>query len=247
MKFDIIGDIHGCYEELIDLLTKLGYELKNGLPIHPEGRTVALVGDLTDRGPQSVEVMRFVIHAWRNKAIRYVPGNHCFKLYRYLKGNPVKLLHGIETTVNEIKQLQPQEQHTLSADFKNLFEQAPLYELLDDGKLIITHAAMKEKDIGKTPNKEMRSYILFGDVTGEILPNGRPVRKDWAKNYKGNPWIVYGHTPVKTPRIVGRTVNIDTGCVFGNQLSALRYPEFHIVSVPSSMPYDESRFQYFTQ
>ena len=101
MKFDIIGDIHGCYEELLTLIHKLGYELKHGLPVHPDKRTLALVGDLTDRGPQSVDVMRFVIHAYSHGAIRYVPGNHCFKLYRYLKGNPVKLLHGIETTVNE--------------------------------------------------------------------------------------------------------------------------------------------------
>ncbi|MBJ8056415.1 metallophosphoesterase, partial [Bacillus cereus] len=79
MKFDIIGDIHGCYEELLTLIHKLGYELKHGLPVHPDKRTLALVGDLTDRGPRSVAVMQFVIHAYSKGAIRYVPGNHCFK------------------------------------------------------------------------------------------------------------------------------------------------------------------------
>ncbi|GLJ03981.1 MULTISPECIES: bis(5'-nucleosyl)-tetraphosphatase PrpE [Bacillus] len=246
MKFDIIGDIHGCYEELLTLIHKLGYELKHGLPVHPDKRTLALVGDLTDRGPQSVDVMRFVIHAYSHGAIRYVPGNHCFKLYRYLKGNPVKLLHGIETTVNEIKKLPTHEQNKLSHEFKQLFEKAPLYDVLIPDELIIAHAAMKEKDIGKKPNKQMRSYLLFGAVTGETWPDGRPVRKDWAKEYHGKPWIVYGHTPVKEPRFVGRTVNIDTGCVFGNKLSALTYPELKTVSVPSSMPYDDSRFQHFT-
>ncbi|ABV61776.1 bis(5'-nucleosyl)-tetraphosphatase PrpE [Bacillus pumilus] len=246
MKFDIIGDIHGCYEELLTLIHKLGYELKHGLPVHPDKRTLALVGDLTDRGPQSVDVMRFVIHAYSHGAIRYVPGNHCFKLYRYLKGNPVKLLHGIETTVNEIKQLPLHEQTTLSHEFKQLFEKAPLYDVLIPNELVIAHAAMKEKDIGRKPNKQMRSYLLFGAVTGETWPDGRPVRKDWAKEYRGKPWIVYGHTPVKDPRFVGRTVNIDTGCVFGHRLSALKYPELETISVPSSMPYDDSRFQHFT-
>lgn len=150
MKFDIIGDIHGCYEELLTLIHKLGYELKHGLPVHPDKRTLALVGDLTDRGPQSVDVMRFVIHAYSHGAIRYVPGNHCFKLYRYLKGNPVKLLHGIETTVNEIKKLPTHEQNKLSHEFKQLFEKAPLYDVLIPDELIIAHAAMKEKDIGKS-------------------------------------------------------------------------------------------------
>ncbi|OLP64837.1 Bis(5'-nucleosyl)-tetraphosphatase PrpE [Bacillus pumilus] len=246
MKFDMIGDIHGCYEELLILIDKLGYKLKDGLPVHPDQRTLALVGDLTDRGPQSVEVMEFVIHAYAHGAIRYVPGNHCFKLYRYLKGNPVKLLHGIETTVNEIKKLPIKKQNKLSSEFKQLFEKAPLYDVLIPHELIIAHAAMKEKDIGKTPNRHMRSYLLFGDVTGETWPDGRPVRKDWAKEYHGKAWIVYGHTPVKEPRFVGRTVNIDTGCVFGNQLSALQYPELKTISVPSSMPYDKTRFQHFT-
>ncbi|MDM5297544.1 bis(5'-nucleosyl)-tetraphosphatase PrpE [Bacillus pumilus] len=246
MKFDIIGDIHGCYEELLILIDKLGYKLKDGLPVHPDQRMLALVGDLTDRGPQSVEIMEFVIHAYAHGAIRYVPGNHCFKLYRYLKGNPVKLLHGIETTVNEIKKLPIKKQNKLSSEFKQLFEKAPLYDVLIPHELIIAHAAMKENDIGKTPNRHMRSYLLFGDVTGDTWPDGRPVRKDWAKEYHGKAWIVYGHTPVKEPRFVGRTVNIDTGCVFGNQLSALQYPELKTISVPSSMPYDKTRFQHFT-
>ena len=78
---------------------------------------------------------------------------------------------------------------------------------------------------------------LYGDITGKKLPDGRPVRRDWAKHYKGDAWIVYGHTPVKEARFVNNTVNIDTGCVFGGKLTAFRYPEMEISSIPSFQPF----------
>ncbi len=85
-------------------------------------------------------------------------------------------------------------------------------------------------------NKSVKTFVLYGDITGEFLPNGMPVRRDWAKEYKGKPLIVYGHTPVYKPRSVGNTVNIDTGAVFGGNLTALKYPEMETISVPSTMP-----------
>jgi len=85
--------------------------------------------------------------------------------------------------------------------------------------------------------------VLYGDITGEKHPDGSPVRRDWAQYYKGKPYIVYGHTPVREVRKVGRTYNIDTGAVFGGKLSALRFPEFEIISVPSSMPFVAEKFR----
>lgn len=90
MKYDVIGDIHGCYDEMIALIEKLGYSLTSGVPVHPENRTLVFLGDLTDRGPKSLEVVEFVGRAVEDGAVRYVPGNHCNKLYRFFKGNPVK-------------------------------------------------------------------------------------------------------------------------------------------------------------
>lgn len=60
MKYDVIGDIHGCYDEMIALIEKLGYSLTSGVPVHPENRTLVFLGDLTDRGPKSLEVVEFV-------------------------------------------------------------------------------------------------------------------------------------------------------------------------------------------
>ena len=111
-------------------------------------------------------------------------------------------------------------QHFLKR-YIEFYEALPLYHTLDDGKLIIAHAGIREDLIGSSNSKRLRSFVLYGDVTGRTLPNGRPVRRDWAKNYKGDAFIVYGHTPVNDARFVHNTVNIDTGCVFGGKLTAV--------------------------
>ena len=243
MKYDVIGDIHGCYDEMIALIEKLGYSLTSGVPVHPENRTLVFLGDLTDRGPKSLEVVEFVGRAVEEGAVRYVPGNHCNKLYRFFKGNPVKLQHGLETTAAEYRNLPKHKQKDIRDLFMRLYENAPLYEILHNGELVVAHAGIKAEDIGKKPVGKVKQFVLYGDITGETLPDGRPVRRDWAAHYRGEPWVVYGHTPVKNPRMIHHTINIDTGCVFGNRLTAFRFPELTTESVPSSLPYDESRFR----
>ncbi|MCA1059472.1 bis(5'-nucleosyl)-tetraphosphatase PrpE [Rossellomorea aquimaris] len=242
MKIDIIGDVHGCYHELRELTMKLGYEWSTGIPIHPEGRMLGFVGDLTDRGHHSIKTIATVFELFQRDSVHYVPGNHCNKLYRYFLGNNVKILHGLETTVAELSALPPKERNRYRDMFIELYEQSPLYKVLDHGRLIIAHAGIKEELIGKQSNR-VKTFVLYGDITGEKNEDGTPVRKDWARDYKGDPWIIYGHTPVKEPRILNKTANIDTGAVFGGKLSALRYPEIEVVSVPSTMPFVEEKFR----
>ena len=184
--------------------------------------------------------MRFVAKAYEKGAVRYVPGNHCNKLYRYLKGNPVKVMHGLETTAAELKELSPADRMEVSRQFIRLYESAPLYDILHSGDLVVAHAGIKADDIGKYSRK-VKEFVLYGDITGETYPDGRPVRRDWYRlRRQGMDCLLY---PGKTPRIVNRTINIDTGCVFGNQLTGFRFPEHETVSVESSMPYDASRFR----
>lgn len=243
MKLDVIGDIHGCYEELCSLLKKLGYDAANSFS-HPDGRQLAFVGDLTDRGPDSVNVITTVSQLVTAGRAFYVPGNHCDKLYRYFLGRNVQIRHGLETTVAELKALTKQEYRQVRSQFMTLVERAPLYHVLDDGKVVIAHAGIRAEDIGRT-SKRVKSFVLYGDVTGETNPDGTPVRRDWAIHHQGGPWIIYGHTPVREPRFISRTVNIDTGCVFGGHLSALRYPEMTVCQVPSTMPFVEEKFRSF--
>lgn len=241
VKLDIIGDIHGCFDEFKSLTEKLGYDWTGGIPLHPD-RKLAFVGDLADRGPKSLKVIETVVALIENDAAYYVPGNHCNKLYRYMLGNKVQVAHGLETTAAELEALEEEERKQIYASFVNLYEQAPLYQVLDAGSLVIAHAGIRADYIGKT-NKKVKEFVLYGDITGQTNPDGTPVRRDWAKLYRGKPFIVYGHTPVRKARFVGNTVNIDTGAVFGGMLTALRYPEKETVTVPSSMPYVETRFR----
>lgn len=244
MKIDVIGDIHGCFQEFKELTTMLGYSWESGIPIHNE-RMLAFVGDLTDRGPESLKVIETVFKlVVQAKKAYYVPGNHCNKLYRFFIGNKVQITHGLETTVAEYEALDKNAQKQIRGKFIELYEQAPLYDRLDGGKLVIAHAGIREDYIGSHDSK-VKTFVLYGDISGKNNPDGTPVRGDWAKHYGGSAWIVYGHTPVKEPRLVNNTVNIDTGAVFGGKLTSLRYPEMKTVSVPSSMPYVAEKFRDF--
>ncbi|CAN7461202.1 bis(5'-nucleosyl)-tetraphosphatase PrpE [Rossellomorea sp. LjRoot5] len=242
MKIDIIGDVHGCFTEFRKLTRKLGYEWGSGLPVHPGGRKLGFVGDLTDRGHHSLETIATVYALFQKDTVYYVPGNHCNKLYRYFLGNNVKILHGLETTVAELGALPQKERNRYRDMFIELYEQSPLYHVLDKGKLIIAHAGIKKELIGKQSNR-VKTFVLYGDITGEKNDDGTPVRKDWARDYQGEAWIVYGHTPVKEARLINKTANIDTGAVFGGMLSAFRYPELEVVSVASSMPFVAEKFR----
>jgi protein phosphatase len=241
--FDIIGDIHGCFDELQELLLKLGYNVnrieeteKNfGFSvIAPENRKVIFVGDLVDRGPDSPSVLRLVMSMVNSGVAFCVPGNHDLKLQKYLNGKSVQLKHGLELTV---KQLESE-----TAQFKSIVEKF-LYSLIshfvfDNGKLVVAHAGLKEEMQGRGSGA-VRSFCMYGETTGEIDEFGLPVRHNWAKEYRGKAKVVYGHTPVPEAEWLNKTIDIDTGCVFGGKLTALRYPEEELVSVKAKMIYCE--------
>jgi len=247
MNLDIIGDIHGCYNELIQLIEKLQYKWnKEGKLYHEESRKIVFLGDLTDRGPNSLGVIDLIYDLVEiQKIAYYTPGNHCNKLYRYFLGRKVQISHGLETTVEEYLSSSPSRQQEIKMKFMRLYENAPLYLQLDNGNLVVAHAGIKESLIGKY-NDRVKTFVLYGDITGEKHPDGSPVRRDWASEYTGKKLIVYGHTPVKEVRKINNTYNIDTGAVFGGKLSALRYPELEIVQVPSSMEYVPEKFTTFS-
>jgi predicted kinase len=106
--FDIIGDVHGCHDELVGLLDKLGYSITAGSDgarhvTHPEGRRVVFVGDLVDRGPDSPGVVRLVMTMVRDGVALCVAGNHDQKLSRALRGRDVKVSHGLELSLQQLE------------------------------------------------------------------------------------------------------------------------------------------------
>lgn len=245
MKFDIIGDIHGCYTELLELIEKLGYQPQGDCFIHHEGRNLSFVGDAMDRGPDSLKVLELLFRLQDHDLLFYSPGNHCSKLYRYFKGHPVQVNNGLETTLAEWKNLTKKEQHIFRKRYVTFYEQLSLFQN-HSPQLIVAHAGLKEEMIGKPLSRNIAHFVLSGETTGTFHNDGRPIRRDWAKTYRGQPWVVYGHTPTEEPYVVNRTANIDTGCVFGGSLTAFRFPELTVVSVASQQPYSPERFHRFT-
>ncbi|AEG59842.1 metallophosphoesterase [Desulforamulus ruminis] len=234
--FDIIGDIHGCLEEFKELLGKLGYVQDKGTFRHPLGRKVIFLGDLGDRGPHCLKSIELAMQMVRQGRALYVPGNHCNKLNKYLQGRNVQITHGLEKTVGEWKDLPLAQRNRFAKEFQTFFNAASPYLILDEGRLVVTHAGIQSEMIGSL-NKRIRDFCFYGDPTGEVTPEGLPVRRDWAKKYCGKALVVYGHTPVEKPEFRNHTIDIDTGCVTGGQLTALRYPERKLVQVQAKEVY----------
>ena len=164
-----------------------------------------------------------------------VPGNHDMKFMRAIWGKDVQIKHG---RAESLEQFKAYEEHyrgfsRVAADFINKLVS---HYILDAGKLVVAHAGMKEEMQGRGSGA-VREFALYGETTGETDEFGLPIRYNWAAEYRGEAIVVYGHTPVPQPEWLNRTINIDTGCVFGGKLTALRYPEKELVSVPAKHTY----------
>ena len=227
-RYDVVGDVHGCLDALQRLMAALGYD---EAARHPQGRTLVFVGDLINRGPDSAGVLRLVSRLAREGRARMALGNHDDTLLRCLRGAPMDLSRrGLDATLAQIKAAP--DSRTLRAETLTLLENARLYLSLDSGKLIVVHAGIEEAMIGKPIDAETRRFLLNGDATGKS-PEGKTLRRDWAASYQGSAFVVYGHTPQERAVVRGRTVNVDTGAYRGGLLSAFRWPECTLVSVPS--------------
>ena len=232
--FDVIGDVHGCHEELVALLGRLGYEPADGGYRNPEGRQVIFLGDLVDRGPSTPEVLRTVMAMTRSGSALCVPGNHDIKLMRAIQGRKVAVSHGLAESLAQLE-AEPSEFRREVASF---IDGLVSHFVLDDGRLVVAHAGMAERLQGRA-SRRVRDFALYGETTGETDEYGLPVRYNWAADYRGAAMVVYGHTPVPTAEWLNNTICIDTGCVFGGRLTALRYPERELVEVPAARVYYE--------
>ncbi|WP_460581801.1 polynucleotide kinase-phosphatase [Hymenobacter arcticus] len=240
--FDIIGDVHGCYTELCELLEKLGYVVEEeevrdardlGVRVTPP-RKVIFLGDLVDRGPASPQVLRLVMSMVRDGLALCVPGNHDIKLLRHLNGKNVTATHGLAETLAQLEAETP----AFKEQVRLFLDKLVSHYVLDGGRLVVAHAGLTEAMQGRGSGA-VRSFALFGETTGETDEFGLPIRYHWASEYRGRAMVVYGHTPVPDPEWLNNTIDIDTGCVFGGRLTALRYPERALVAVPAHQVYAE--------
>ena len=235
--FDIIGDVHGCDHELLALLAALGYTVENPdtlIPriVAPPGRTAVFVGDLVDRGADSVRTLLIAMAMVHAGTALAVPGNHDDKLLRALRGVSVKMNNGLDRTMQELQAAGSDVQ----ALVREFLGSLPSHLVLDRGNLVVAHAGLPEELQG-IDSPRARDTALFGTPTGERDTYGIKLLVDWAHAYKGTALVVWGHLPVARAVWVGNTIDIDTGCVHGGRLTALRYPERELVSVPAERVY----------
>lgn len=241
--FDIIGDIHGCMGELSALLDELGWTLQidgtGDEAVHratppAEGRRLIFLGDLCDRGPRTPEVLHLVMDLVEQGTALCVPGNHEVKLARWLAGRNVSVKHGLGESIEQLGTRSQAFRDRVAAFIDGLVS----HMVLERGDLVVAHAGMREDYAGRASGR-VRSFALYGDTTGEVDAFGLPVRYPWANEYRGRAAVIYGHTPVPYAEWINNTLCIDTGCVFGGELTALRWPERELVSVPAQDTYAE--------
>ncbi|MEK4148208.1 polynucleotide kinase-phosphatase [Robertmurraya sp. FSL W8-0741] len=244
---DIIGDIHGCYDELILLLEKLGY-VKNpeGFYIHPTGRKFLSLGDIMSKGPKSLQTLEFFLRHSKEKLAYMIDSNHGWKIARWLDGRNVTLTHGDENVEKELKKyaevMGKDKADDFKVELKHFLLKAPSHYVLTKNSIptvVCTHAGIKDEFIGKQSYK-ISDFCRYGDVDG-LDENGRPKRKDWTIHHHNSTLIVWGHDPKLKPLMINNTINIDQGVVFGGQLTAFRYPEKEVISVQAKEVYSHEK------
>ena len=226
--------MHGCFDELTALLTELGYTVEGHAVTPPDGRKAVFLGDLGDRGPRTPDVLRLVMGMTSAGTALCVPGNHDVKLLRKLRGKDVQITHGLAETLAQLEAKPPE----FVGEVKTFLDSLVSHYVLDGGKLVVAHAGMKAEMAGRGSGR-VREFALYGETTGETDEFGLPIRYNWAAEYRGPATVVYGHTPIPAPEWLNHTINIDTGCVFGGKLTALRWPERELISVPARETYSE--------
>lgn len=241
--FDIVGDAHGCLDELLDLMATLGYRVEpqesSFAVTPPPGRKLAFVGDLVNRGPATPGVLRLVMNMVHAGQALCVPGNQDMKLVAALKNPQAQPTPGMARSLEQFA-AEPAELRSAVIEF---FESLPNHLVLDRSKLVIAHAGLPQRMQG-SHSARARAFALNGETTGKTDEFGLAVRSNWAADYRGKALVVFGHTPVAEPLWLNNSVNIDTGCVYGGQLTALRYPERETVSVPARTVYSASRRRF---
>lgn len=232
--FDIVGDVHGCIEELTELLSRLGYQVHDDLTITPpEDRKLIFVGDLADRGPGIPQVFRLVSTAVAEGKAFCVAGNHDTRLAIALRGTPLPLTYGLADSLEQFAEHPPEFAREMAVFIRRL----PGHLIFDHCHLLVAHAGLRES-LHRVETMQARELAIHGEKTG-VRDQFGEIRHPWAAEYGGKPLIVFGHTPVENPVILNNTINVDTGCVFGGRLTALRYPEREFVSVSARRQYYE--------
>jgi protein phosphatase len=185
--FDIIGDIHGCLDETLELLGQLGYSVSvNGgyyTLSHPNGRKVVFVGDLVDRGPNSPGVIRLVMDAVAAGSAFCVAGNHDVKLSRALKGRDVKVTHGLAESLEQLK-TESEEFRRSAAEY---LDGLVSHYVFDSGKLVVAHAGLREEMHGRGSGA-VRQFAMLARPPARQTNTAYPCDTTGRPTIAAKPW-----------------------------------------------------------
>lgn len=242
---DVIGDVHGLHQPLLELLAMLGYKYRKREWSHPNLRTVVFVGDLTDYGPDSLGVLRTVMRMQVDGIAHSCMGNHDNKLMRSLLGNPVNVSLGLEATLAELAGIDEDERqrilmfltHMSRSLVFRIGEVVPGVGVRPEPspypRLVVAHAGLDRDQIYADPSPSKWSRVLYGNVDRAQVDDKGYLFRDhgWTSGYDdGEFFCAYGHTFVPSPDKRGNTINIDTGATYGGGLTAFRWPEKETVT-----------------
>jgi len=214
----VIGDLHGCYDEAVELLDKLAVT---------SGDCVIFAGDLVDRGPKRRECLDL---AMRHRSIL---GNHEEKHLRMRQRPDSGLIPDHLETRRVLE----------AADYE-YFRSLPLYIRIPEANAVIVHAGVLP---GRPLEEQPASILLHGQYIGPPAAGSQwpskapPDWKFWTNYWKGSERVIFGHTVLDRPLVAEWAVGIDTGCVHGRTLTAVILPEWKIVSVPARKNYWRSK------
>jgi hypothetical protein len=206
----VVGDIHGCFDELLDLLEVA--KLKS------DDRVIA-VGDLVTKGPKNREVLDLFISDPRFSS---VVGNHDRIIRQKLRGEPVRLNKDQRTV---LKQLGPARER-----YNEFLRALPF--TIDLGSHLVVHAGVRP---GVPLDQQMASDMTEIRTMGADPPKRRGV--PWYAVYRGPQTILFGHWPARQPRRAAAALGLDTGCVYGNRLTAFIIETGELVSVAARAKY----------
>ncbi|MDQ3665375.1 MAG: metallophosphoesterase [Acidobacteriota bacterium] len=206
----VVGDIHGCYDELMDLLEQLNFGASD---------RIVSVGDLITKGPKNREVLELFM---TDSRFATVIGNHDLALRRHWSGEEIELKSTQKDTHKELKDDRDR--------FIPYLNSLPF--MIDLGSHLVVHAGLR-------PNVELNSQ------TTEDLTQIRSLGEDreskdgtpWYDVYDGEKVVLFGHWPAPEPRRGKMALGLDTGCVYGHQLTAYTIETGEMTFVPARLAY----------
>jgi hypothetical protein len=213
----VIGDVHGCLDELQDLVLRCSIDSATD--------RVVLVGDLVAKGPDSQGVVQFA----RERGFEAVLGNHDAKVLSLGRDVP-------PWQADDAGKDHAAVARSLGANDWRYLEDLPLYRAIPDLDTVVVHAGL----VPSVPLAAQPRNLLIS--MRSITPTGEPSKRvdagvPWASLWPGPTHVVFGHDAIRGLQRHPFATGLDTGCVYGRELTALILPEKRLVSVPARRAY----------